>query len=76
MSQVHDARWVSTIFIAIGKKPQEIARRSQPILFQDFGTAGADALEELDGSVGRDHAVIVREGAAILRRVETMNDER
>jgi len=56
MPEVDDARGMSSIFVAIWKEPQQIARAGETVLFQDFRTPGADALEELNGSVGRDHA--------------------
>ena len=62
MSEVDDARGVSAVFVSIGKEPEEIARCSQAVLLQDFGTAGADALKKLNGGFGRDcHELIVGE---------------
>jgi len=73
MSEVDDARGMSSIFVAIREEPEEIARGVEAVLLEDFRTAGADALEESNGSVGRDwHAPIVRD---LQRLYDVKRDE-
>ena len=55
MPKIGDSSRMAPIFVSIGKKPEEIARRVQSVFAEDFGARGTDAFEELDRSVGSDH---------------------
>ena len=70
MSEVGHVGGMTAIFVAIGKKPQEIAGGSQSVFFQDFRARRADAFEETDGRGGSDHATILRAFVRCLPRVE------
>ena len=61
VSEVGDGRWIAAIFVAVRKKPEEIARGVESVLVQDFRAPRADAFEELHRRIGRDHSMRVKQ---------------
>ena len=61
VSEVGDGRWIAAIFVAVRKKPEEIARGVESVLVQDFRASRAYAFEELHRRIGRDHSMRVRQ---------------
>jgi len=68
--EVGDRRRMAPVFIAIREEPEQIARRRQPMLVENFRSRRADAFEEADGRVRRNHTFIVARVSMFLRRVE------